>query len=161
MHVGTHMDAPLHMVEGGAVISDLPLDKFEGRGVLIDARGRAAIDADLLEGRDIRKGDIVLVWTGWDRKFRTDAYYEDWPYFTPAFAQALADRQIALVGVDTPGPDVDESFPAHNILLPRDVLIVEIMTALEKLEGCENFRVGAYPAKYHAAAAPVRIFAIL
>ncbi|MEK7557141.1 MAG: cyclase family protein, partial [Patescibacteria group bacterium] len=36
MHVGTHMDAPMHMIEGGKALSDMPVENFFGRGYLID-----------------------------------------------------------------------------------------------------------------------------
>ncbi|MBV8520932.1 MAG: cyclase family protein [Acetobacteraceae bacterium] len=48
MHVGTYMDAPLHMIEDGARISDIPVGKFFGRGRLVDARGQAQVIPDLL-----------------------------------------------------------------------------------------------------------------
>jgi len=33
MHVGTHMDAPLHMLEGGKRLSDIAVEKFLGKVV--------------------------------------------------------------------------------------------------------------------------------
>jgi kynurenine formamidase len=158
MHVGTHMDAPLHMVEGGALISDFPADKFQGRGVLIDARGIDVIDKPILGSYDIRQGDIVLVWTGWGKKYRTEDYFKNWPVMSVAFAQALVDKKIALIGMDTAGPEMDESFPVHKTFLPNNVLIIENMTNLEALEG-QNFIIHAYPIKYTADAAPVRVVA--
>jgi kynurenine formamidase len=158
MHVGTHMDAPLHMVEGGAVICDFPLEKFQQRGVLIDARGLSIIDADILNSYDIRENDIVLVWTGWDEKYRTDSYFTDWPIMTVAFAQALVDKKIAVIGMDTAGPEMEETFPVHKTFLPNNVLIIENMTNLGALEGKE-FIIHAYPMKYEADAAPVRVVA--
>ena len=38
MHVGTHIDAPLHMIPGGKRLSEMPIETFFGRGCLIDAR---------------------------------------------------------------------------------------------------------------------------
>jgi len=159
MHVGTHMDAPFHMVEGGAIISEFPVDHFRGRGVLVDARGIMQIDIEILDNIDIQKDDIVLVWTDWDKKYRQDSYFENWPVFTSEFAQALVEKKIKLVGMDTAGPDMDDTFPAHKILLPNNVLIIENMTGLEQLEGHKNFTVHAYPVKYESDAAPVRVVA--
>ena len=159
MHVGTHMDAPLHMVEGGALICEFPVDKFQNRGVLIDARGIDIIDADILEKYDIKENDIVLVWTGWDKKYRSDAYFKSWPIMTVGFAQALVDKKISLIGMDTAGPEMEETFPVHKTFLPNDVLIVENMANLSALENVTNFIVHAYPIKYEADAAPVRIVA--
>jgi len=158
MHVGTHMDAPLHMVDGGAYLSEFPADKFQGRGILIDARGRNVIDTDILDSYDIQKGDIVLVWTDWDKKYRTDAYFESWPIMTVEFAQVLVDKKITIIGMDTAGPEMEETFPVHKTFLPNDVLIIENMANLDALEG-KNFIVHAYPIKYKADAAPVRVIA--
>ena len=159
MHVGTHIDAPLHMVEGGAVISDFPASFFQRRGVLIDARFTEEIDAALLHKADIRNGDIVLVRTDWSLKFHTESYYKAWPYFTEAFAHELVRRGAGLVGMDTPSPDIDESFPVHKILLPKGILIIENLTNLSALSDVESFKVHAYPVKFKADAAPVRVVA--
>lgn len=159
MHVGTHIDAPLHMIEGGAYISEIPLDKCEGRGVLIDARGHNTIDADLVEQHTIQSGDIVLFWTGWGKKFRDADYFENWPVLTPECGNALAERKVHMVGMDIAGPDIDESFPVHKILLAQDILIAENLTNLDALENIKNFIVRAQPMKYEADAAPARIYA--
>ncbi len=37
-HIGTHIDAPAHIIRGGKRLSDYPISKFIGDGVLIDAR---------------------------------------------------------------------------------------------------------------------------
>jgi kynurenine formamidase len=161
MHVGTHIDAPLHMVEGGAVICEFPVDKFQGRGILIDARAAHLIDVDILDEYDIQEGDIVLVWTDWSKKFRSDHYYKDWPHMSVEFAKALVHKKIALIGMDTPSPDPEcDDFPAHKTFLPNNVLIIENMTNLNALEG-KSFKIHAYPMKYEADAAPVRVVAEL
>lgn len=159
MHVGTHMDAPLHMVEGGALICDFPVTQFQGRGVLIDARGLDVIDTPILEKYDIREKDIVLVWTGWDKKYRTDEYFKKWPVMTVEFAQSLVNKKIALIGMDTAGPEMEETFPVHKTFLPNNVLIIENMANLDALDKISDFKVHAYPAKYKADAAPVRVVA--
>lgn len=64
MHVGTHMDAPLHMIENGATIEGLSLERFIGRGVLIDACGKKEVDTSILKAYTIHAGDIVLLYTG-------------------------------------------------------------------------------------------------
>src|SRR5581483_9240801 len=53
MHVGTHMDAPGHMIEGGKGLHEYPVEKFFGRGILLDARGRSSSDVDLLNGHPL------------------------------------------------------------------------------------------------------------
>lgn len=157
MHVGTHIDAPLHMIEGGACICDIPLNQCTGKGHLIDARGKKTIDADVLQGHDIQAGDIVLIWTGWSDKFRDAVYYTDYPVLTSALGQTLVDKKIAMVGMDTPSPDHDP-FPVHKILLSKGILIIENMTNLAALAD-QKFKIHAYPMKYQSDAAPARIVA--
>ena len=61
MHVGTHMDAPLHMVEDGKTIDQITPEKFMGEGVLINVCGKNKIDLAVLEGIQIKEGSIVLL----------------------------------------------------------------------------------------------------
>ena len=61
MHVGTHMDAPLHMLEGGKWLSGITVEKFIGKGCLIDARGASVVSADFLEKSGAKKDDIEVV----------------------------------------------------------------------------------------------------
>jgi len=159
LHVGTHMDAPAHMIDGGAILTDFPLSRFQGYGVLVDGRGKDIIDVDSLSGLEIKPGNVVLVWTGWSDRYRTDAYYQDWPVLTESFSNALADRGVSIVGLDTPSPDENGSSVVHKRLFSQDILIVENLTNLEDLKGYKLFRVHAYPIKYTADAAPVRVIA--
>ena len=68
MHVGTHMDAPMHMVEGGKSVAEIPLQHCMGQGVLIDARGQRIIEDTVLDSYQIQPGDVVLFCTGWSEK---------------------------------------------------------------------------------------------
>ena len=158
LHVGTHMDAPLHMIEGGAPLSDIPLRQFFGRGRLIDARGYKAVTADLLDGVELAKGDIVLVMTDWSKHFRLADYYENFPEIDLAFAERLVATGISIMGLDTPSPD-KSPYPVHKILLSQNVLIIENLNGLEALADVGSFDVSAAPAKFHGDAAPVRVVA--
>lgn len=158
MHVGTHMDAPLHMISDGALMSDIPVTQFFGRGRLIDARNRNSITVDLLDGIHLIKGDIVLVLTGWYKNFRLPNYYQEFPEIHPAFAQRLVDKEVSILGLDTPSPD-NPPFPVHKILLSQNVLIVENLNDLELLLEISEFEVIAVPSKFHCEAAPVRVIA--
>lgn len=158
IHVGTHMDAPLHMVEGGKKLTEFPLEKFTGRGHLIDARNCPSIDADLLADHDINAGDIVLVFTGFGNKFKDPDYFDTDPDFTESFSKKLVERGVDIVGMDMAGPD-HAPFPMHHILLGNDVLIIENLTNLESLLNAKNFRIHAYPVKLDVEGAPVRVVA--
>jgi kynurenine formamidase len=158
MHTGTHMDAPLHMLPGGDFMCEVPVEKFAGRGRLIDARGRKVVTEDLLAAADLKRGDIVLVLTGWSKRFRDPDYFESFPEIAPAFAERVVRDGVSILGLDTSSPD-RAPYPVHKILLANGVLIIENLTALDALVGAGGFEVIALPSKFRADAAPVRVVA--
>jgi kynurenine formamidase len=116
------------------------------------------VTADLLDGVDLAKGDIVLVLTGWSSHFRLPDYYEKTPLIDPAFAERLVAAGVSIMGLDTPTPDA-APFPVHKILLSQNVLIIENLSGLEALADAGPFDVSAAPAKFQGDAAPVRVVA--
>lgn len=158
MHVGTHMDAPLHMIEGGKKMDQISIDKFTGKGVLVDARGKKNVDADLVENMHIEPGSIVLILTGQSSHYRTEKYFKDYPHLTEAFGRKMVELKVKIVGMDILSPDEPE-FPVHKILLGNEVLIIENLTNLDQLVGVKDFEVMAFPVKLNADAAPVRVVA--
>ena len=158
MHVGTHMDAPLHMLEGGKRLSDIAVEKFLGKGCLIDARGASIVNADFLEKSGAKKDDIVFVMTGFSKKYREAEYYEKFPEIGEDFASKAIELGVKIVGMDTPSPD-RPPFKVHKLLLGKEILIIENLTNLESLVGVKDFEVFALPAKLHTEAAPVRVIA--
>ncbi len=171
MHVGTHIDAPLHFIENGKKLSEYRVEKFIGRGVLLDARGKKEIGVDLLDtaltsqSSGIRAGDILLIYTGMDKRFREPEYYTNSPVLTEEFAKALVKAGVKMVGMDMNGPD-KEPFNVHKILLGADVLIIENLTNLDQLAEFSakggpdsGWEVIALPVKFDAEAAPARVIA--
>jgi kynurenine formamidase len=157
MHVGTHMDAPLHMIEAGKTMDQIPADTFFGPGVLIDARGKEHVVEEILEGKNISAGSIVLIYTGFGSKYREEGYFSGFPSITEGFAQKMVDLKVKIIGMDMLSPD-QPPFATHKILLGNDVLIIENLTNLDQLIGVD-FEVIALPIKFQADAAPVRVVA--
>lgn len=159
MHTGTHMDAPLHMVAGGKYMSEISPDKFIGKGIVIDVRDKAKIDASVLESIDINEGSVVLLYTGFGSKYRADDYFKDYPELTEDFANKIVELKVKIVGMDMLGPDLDKPWATHKILLGSEILILENLDNLDQLLGIKDFEVVALPMKIKADAAPVRIIA--
>ena len=159
MHVGTNIDAPLHMIPGGKYMDEMPVEHFAGTGVVIDVRGKNPIDETVLKGKNIGKRCVIFLCTGMSKKFRTEEYNTLYPEITESFARAIVDMGVKIIGIDMLSPDVDASFPIHKILLPKEVLIIENLVNLEALLTSSSFDVFAFPMKLHAEAAPVRVVA--
>jgi len=159
MHVGTHMDAPYHMLANGKKLSEFPPEKFIGKGHLIQkTHDFKQIDTNLLMNHDIQKGDIVLVNTNHYKKFGTKEYYESYSEITMAFADYIIACGVKILALDFPSPD---TFPyeIHKALFENDILIIENLTNLSELSKYSNFNVIALPAKFEAAGSPVRVVA--
>src|SRR5215210_954786 len=101
-NTGTYLDSPFHRYADGADLSELPLDRLAALdAVVLRAEGRPrAVTARDLRGLDVR-GRAVLVHTGWDRHWRTDAYFDGHPFLSADAAALLRDGGAALVGIDS------------------------------------------------------------
>jgi arylformamidase len=172
-HSGTHVDAPVHVIDGLASIDSFAPDRFVGPGVVLPLiRGpRDTIDAADLEaasGGLVRAGDMVLLHTGWDGYYGQPAYLDDYPALTVDAADWLLDHGVRLLGLDMLSPDLppvrrapDAHLVVHQRLLGNDVLIAENLTGLAPLAG-RRVRVSALPIKVAAGdGAPARITAEL
>ena len=110
MHCGTHMNAPIHLVQKAAYVGDIPLDRFFGSGVILSIpKGKwELVTAQDLEKATpkVCKGDIVLIVTGWHKKHSdSQEYFGEAPGLSEDAAQWLIDKGVNLVGVDTPAVD--------------------------------------------------------
>ena len=158
MHVGTHMDAPLHMIADGSFISDISLNSLIAAGHLVDARNHHPLPPELIDLDRIKPGSIVLVFTGFGHNYGQPNYYKGYPEFSLEFAHRLVEAKIAAVGMDTPSPD-GPPFAVHKVLLPANILLIENLNNLDKLLVVNRFRVMAFPLKLKADAAPARVIA--
>jgi len=161
-NTGTYLDAPFHRYAEGADLAALALGQLASLpGVAVRSEAQA-VDAEAFDGLDV-SGKAVLVNTGWDRHWRSEAYYEDHPFLTEAAARLLAERGATLVGIDSHNIDDTRTKrrPVHTILLGAGVLICEHLTNLGALPE-SGFRFTAVPPKVAGMGTfPVRAFAQL
>jgi kynurenine formamidase len=163
-NTGTYMDSPFHRYADGKDLSELRLEQLAGLSAVKVSAGNAhSIDAAHFTSLRDLAGKAVLVETGWSRHWKTDRYYEGHPFLTEDAARLLADAGVALVGIDSHNIDStdDGRRPVHSTLLRRDILIVEHMTALDRVPEA-GFRFSAVPVKVKGFGTfPVRAFAVL
>jgi len=125
-HVGTHVDAPLHLDETGYGVEALRLERCVGPAEVVPVPGdsRAFSPEDLPDGW-VPSTSRVL--------FRSDSYPIDaaieggFSGLSAELVHWLSDRKVELVGVDTPSVDVFSSIelPAHHALLERGMTWIE------------------------------------
>jgi kynurenine formamidase len=144
-HSGTHCDAPFHFLSDGARIDELPLERFLGPGVVVDATGLGPREAipwerfELVAGR-LGPGVIVLLRTGWDVHRGTEAYF-DHPYLDADACARLLDLGVRTIGIDainideTPAGDLDRAtFRCHAQISAASGVIVENLVGLGAID---------------------------
>jgi arylformamidase len=161
-NTGTYLDAPFHRFEDGADLSRLALERLAGLEGLVVRHPGPAVDADAFGSLDVA-GKAVLVHTGWDRHWRSEAYQEGHPFLTESAAALLTERGAILVGIDSHNIDdtARRARPVHTLLLGAGILVCEHMTNLSALPD-SGFRFYAVPPKLVGMGTfPVRAFAQL
>jgi arylformamidase len=163
-NTGTYLDSPFHRYGDGADLAGLDLATLVGLRAevfhLTDATERG-IGPDALAGRDL-SGAAVLLHTGWDRHFGTEAYGVGAPFLTEAGTAYLIDAGATLVGIDS--VNIDDvvpggARPAHTGLLGAGVHVVEHLTNLGALPESGARFTAAPPAIEGFGTFPVRAFA--
>lgn len=142
MHRGTHMDAPIHVLENTPTITGYDLWRFFGTGVAVSIpKGRwEVITADDLERAvpRIEPDDIVMINTGTHRLFGdNEDYYAYSPGLYKEAAEWLVARKVKMVGIDVqaldhplgtymvphgPGPTMPHLAAEYRAATGRDVL---------------------------------------
>jgi kynurenine formamidase len=105
-HTSTHLNAPIHLVPGAPAVGDLELQKFFGTGVVLSLAKKkwGLIEPSDLERAKpaIKAGDIVLINTGWHRKYADSKEYFGYaPGLSKHAAEWLVKKRVKLVGIDT------------------------------------------------------------
>jgi len=166
-HLGTHVDAPAHVLEDGAT-----LDAFAAERLLVDAvkidvshrdpHGPVPL-AELESHLDaIREGDAVLFDSGNAHRWGSEAYWTSWSYPDADATRALVARGVSAVGFDGPSADAVESatLDLHRIWFAAGCLIIENLANLDRLP--ERCRLVIAPLNVDGAdGAPARVLALL
>lgn len=165
-NTGTYLDSPYHRFADGIDLGQLLLaSAVDLPGIVARVTGAAgrAVDQQVLLPHEVN-GRAVLIHTGWDQYWGTEAYDSGHhPFLTRDAAEWLVAQGAALVGIDSLNVDntEDGERPAHTLLLASGVPIVEHLTGLEHLPP-EAFRFHAAPSAVVGLGTwPVRAYAIV
>lgn len=160
-NTGTYLDTPAHRYRQGHDLAGLPLERCAHLPARVVPTSGSVIDVESLPDTGL-EGVAVLLHTGWDQHWGTERYGEaEHPYLTESAATHLADREVALVGIDSVNIDdtVGGLRPAHSVLLGRGIPVVEHLTNLRELPETGAVFTAAPPAIAGMATFPVRAFA--
>lgn len=128
MHSGTHIDAPIHFIPGGAGIEGVPLDALVGPGLVVDVGDVPAVTAKLLDEIQLPPGLKRVLFKSRNSGFIEDlSFHKDFTYIAHDAARRLVAHGLRLVGIDylsVEGFDQQEPL-THRTLLGASVAIVE------------------------------------
>ena len=128
VHVGTHVDAPLHFINGGDGIETLPLNSLAGIAKVIEIKNKTEIPLEEIENSEINEGDIVLFKTINSTVYlKEKSFNEKYVYLSTKAAEYLVMKKIATVGIDyysIAGVN-NNLIECHQVLLGAKVTIIE------------------------------------
>jgi len=165
-HTGTHMDAPCHIVSGKKNLSDFDISDFSGKAVLVDVRdcGREIGVEFISQYADaLKKADFAILFSGWDRYWGEEAYFENYPVLSASATKFLVECGLKGIGMDmiSIDPADTETFDNHKIVFNENLLVVENLAGLENIDDRE-FEFFTIPLKIKSGdGSPVRAFARL
>jgi arylformamidase len=158
VHCGTHLDAPLHMVPGGATIESIGLEQWVGPARVLDLTNvQDAVTLADLESYNVQAGEWLLFKT---RNSLNEEFDFDFVYLDAQAAAYVGERGVRGIGTDALGIERSQpGHPTHKTLFKHGVLIVEGLRLKDVPAG--NYFMVIAPLKLEGIdAAPVRALLI-
>jgi len=158
IHTGTHIDAPLHMIDKGQTIEKIDLSKLITTCYVIDVTNvKDAITKSDLINKNIKKNEFIFLKTknSYDKEFNFNFIYLD-----KSGATYLSLLEVIGVGIDSLGIERSQKdHDTHHILMENDIIIIEGLQLKDVPEG--HYLMYALPLKIKGAdGAPARVVLI-
>ncbi len=166
-HAGTHLDAPLHFLDGGE-----PVDSYRVLDACVGPASVIGIDEVTEKGEimpehlgpaisSVSRGDRILLATGWSEQFGAPGYFDRYPSVSEELAKLFVDRGIILLGVESPSMHTRKGGVIHRILLSAGIVLAENLANLRPLAG-KRVLFSAAPLKLRGLdGSPVRAYAMV
>lgn len=125
-HAGTHIDAPLHLIENGLSVDNLPLEMLIGRARVVEVTA-PRIDENVLKEFDFTTDMRVLFKTRNSYLWGQNEFVQDYVHITLDAARVLIKEGIKIVGIDYLSVDKfdSEDLATHRAFLNAGAIIIE------------------------------------
>jgi arylformamidase len=165
-HAGTHVDPPLHFIEGGNTGDKLPLEALIGPCVVLTFDGPGHVSGEWLDGAKLPRGTERILFKTPNSARWSDPkanFTRDFTTINASAARWCVARGLKVVGIDylsiePQGPE-KEGYPVHKTLLAANVVIIEGLD-LSGVEAGEYELVCAPIKLLDGDGAPARVFLI-
>jgi arylformamidase len=142
-HLGTHIDAPAHLLGKGATLDKLPLETFTGKALIVSVPEKSNhIEKERLIPfeKELEEVDFMLFKTGWSKLWGTSGYFKDFPVLSADAADWLLQFSLRGIGFDTVSADPveDTSYPNHFRILSHGMIIIENLKFPQELNNTKG-----------------------
>lgn len=82
-HVQTHIDPPAHIFANRKTLNQFSPEQFVGKALVVDCRDLKegqAITIDKINIDKAKLADFLFFNLGWDKHFKDETYFNDFPY---------------------------------------------------------------------------------
>ena len=131
--------------------------KSQKSGITVDDLKKALADMEYT----IKKGDIALIMTGYDKHIYTEKYLQDQPGMTGEATEWLIDQGVKLMGIDAytfdrpfnamvadvKAGNKQALFPAHFLGRKKEYYHIEKLANLDTVPVRHSFKFCAFPTK--------------
>src|SRR5215471_15053438 len=122
-HTGTHIDAPIHFLPGGAGAEEVPLENLVGPARVIEIKDPHAVKAEELRLHNLGARERLLFKTSNSHRcWKTSQFVHDFVSIAEDAASYLASLNTLAVGIDYLSAG---SPTTHRALLGAGVVIIE------------------------------------
>ncbi|MCB0407311.1 MAG: cyclase family protein [Bdellovibrionales bacterium] len=155
VHLGAHTDAPSHYSPQGDSIEKRDLSYYYGSAQVISVqikRGERIYPKDI--SHPIQSPRILLATNSFPDP---DRFNEDFCSLSPELVEWLAEKNVCLVGIDTPSidPFSSKKLESHNAVFKKNMAVLEGIVLSHVTEGL--YTLIAFPLKIRGSdASPVR-----
>ena len=125
---GTYVESSSHMLKDGKNIDSYSIEDFIKPAKIVRLKGigeNSLIDADILERNapEIKKGEALIVDTGWYRMWNKPGYVLKCPNYLRNALEWILNKEISILGVDVPCIEASWSEDNHS---EKGSLLVEM-----------------------------------
>ena len=143
LHTGTHVDAPVHFLQGESGVDGIPLEALLGPVEVVDATAATELDEPALRAVLPERAERVILKTRNSALWNEEGFSEAMLRLDAGAARVVVARGIRTIGIDYLSIGDSE---AHRILLRAGVV---------PLEGLDLRAVD--PGSYELVALPIKV----
>ncbi len=159
---GTYLETAAHRLKRAPALDAIPAERLIMPAAIIQLEtkrpgGHIALRELTASGVKIRKGDAVIVATGWDRMWNRKNFVKDSPHFTSEAMDWILSKKPFLLGGDIPCyDDPRDSEGLVNRLFRQGLLILAPLVNLRKVRAKRATLIALPPRVKDTCAFPCR-----